>query len=310
MADTDSASSEVASQLIAGLAGEGDFVADKRFSLDPHKAREKLRSYQLEDPHAYVLLVVEAAYLAGDRSVDFSCGQTTQASFEGLSLTRSELENVFNAVFADTRALEGRARQVARFTQLLGIAANAALALGPSALEIENVDAQGQLNRLTILPDAEIRCEAEGEGPPSLTRFVFRGPREDQRDDREVELLRARCRYTEMVVNVYGRQISAGHRAALLHIRTQRIKLDGQTIGRAGMTKAPAAKLLLVTRGVLSETLPLPKAAAGFVAVVESDLRKDLSQSAVIRDEAFARVLSAVEAIHASLTHRSPHPLL
>lgn len=308
--ERESAAPGVASELIAALASEGDFVDDREFSIDPHKAREKLRDFQLEDPHAYVLLLVEAANIVGDSSIDFSCGPTTQATFEGLSLSASELENVFNAVFGSMQGLEGRALSAARLARLLGIAANAALALEPRSLEIENTNANGQVNRLTIIPNGPIRCEPIGGGPPARTRFVFNGHREDHRDDREVELLRARCRFTEMVVSLYGQQISAGSRAALLGLRTRRIKLDDQTIGRAGLSQEAGARLMLLTRGVLSETLQLPHADEGFLAVVDVDLRKDLSQSAVIRDEAFDRVIASVEQVHAQLTRQPPRPLL
>jgi hypothetical protein len=39
-------------------------IDEGAFTLDPAVALAKLRSHQLSDPHAYVLLLVEAAYLA------------------------------------------------------------------------------------------------------------------------------------------------------------------------------------------------------------------------------------------------------
>ena len=67
---------------------------------------------------------------------------------------------------------------------------------------------------------------------------------------------------------------------------------------------------MLLTRGVLSETLQLDRAVAGFRAIVDTDLRKDLSQSAVIRDANFDAVLAAVEACHARLTRLAHRPLM
>ena len=317
MAEVTTRPGEVTEGLIAALEGEGLHIADSAFSLDPSKAREKLQAFQLEDPHAYVLLLVEAANIAGDNSIDFSCGRTTQATFEGVSLSRSELENVFNAVFGDARiaGLDGQdgaespERTRARLQRHLGIAANAALALAPASIEIENVDAEGVLNRLTILPGGEVHCEPDGGGPPARTRFVFNGQREDFRDDHEVALLQERCKLTEMVVSLYGRQISGGSRAALLNLRTRRIKLGERTIGRAGLpldwlSMSRGGELNLLTRGVLSETIQLEHAAGGFQAIVDTDLRKDLSQSAVIRDEDFDAVIDVVEACHARLTNQ------
>ena len=73
------------------------------------------------------MLLVESAWIAGASAIDISCGRTSVAEFEGVSLTRAQLENVFTAVFLDTTELTGEALAAARIQQLLGIAANAAV---------------------------------------------------------------------------------------------------------------------------------------------------------------------------------------
>ncbi len=286
---------DVAAQLISALANEGDFVDDGGFSLDPSTAREKLRAYQLVNPHAYILLLVECAAIAEAGSVELSCGRTSIAEFAGVSLTRSQLENVFTAVFLDTSELRGEALAAARIQQLLGVAANAALSLSPAQIEIDNVDAQGRRNRMTIRADG-VRCEPIGEGQPGFTRFSVHDPRETERDDHEVALVRKHCMYASFAVNLYGQPMSQGLRRALLGIRTDRIRLpDGRAIGLAGdRPEREPAKLLLVVRGVLAEVITLEGLRPGFVAIVDVDLRKDLSQQGVMRDAAFDEVMQAV----------------
>jgi hypothetical protein len=290
----------VARQLIDALTQEGRFIDDGAFTLDPSKAREKLRAYQLVNAHAYILLLVETAWIAGASAIDISCGRTSVSEFMGVSLTRMQLENVFTAVFLDTTALTGTALAAARIQQLFGIAANAALSLGPERIEIENVDDEGRLNRMTITSDGNNECVTIGEGPRGRTRFVVTDARASDREEREVTLIRERCRYASFPVNLYGQRMSAGPRHALLGARTERVRLaDGTTIGLAGMQPVDEpAKLLLVTRGVLSETITLEDGLKGFVAVVDVDLRKDLSQRGVLRGDSFDQVMRAVMRTH------------
>lgn len=293
----------VADRLISALVDEGRFVDDGNFSLDPSKALEKLRGFQLAEPHAYVLLLVEAAVIAGASSVELSCGPTTIAEYVGTPLTRTELENVFNAVFVATDALAGEALAVARIQQLFGVAANAALSLGPRRIEIESCDRDGRVHRVTIANGAGIACERVEDRPSIVgrTRFCVVDDRDSDRDDREVALIRERCHFSNFTINLYGRPMNAGHRRALVGLRTERVRLtDGTSIGLAGLRpEREPAKLLLLTRGVLAETLTLERARPGFLAVVEVDLRKDLSQRGVLRGPEFDEVLAAVLRAHA-----------
>jgi hypothetical protein len=300
MSETDKRGGGVAEQLIAALTREAELVDDGAFTLDPSKAREKLREYQLANAHGYILLLVESAWIARASSIDLSCGRTSIAEFRGVSLTRTQLENVFTSVFLDTSELRGEALAAARIQQLLGIAGNAALSLGPERIEIDNVDAEGRRNRLTVSTDGSFSCESIGDDTPGRTRFVVSDSRETDRDDHEVAIIRERCRYASFVVNLYGQRVSAGPRRAMLGLRTERIRLDdGSIIGLAA--RRPEAKpgtLLLLTRGVLSEAITLDDAEPGFIAVADTDLRKDLSQRGVLRGEGFDAIIRAVMRAH------------
>ena len=91
-----------AAELVDALAGAGEAVADGHFTLDGEAARAKLRERQLEDPHVYVLLLVEAACLLGgsEGAIAFELGSTSVARFAGISLDADALADPFAAVFA------------------------------------------------------------------------------------------------------------------------------------------------------------------------------------------------------------------
>jgi hypothetical protein len=57
--------SGVAGSLLAELEAGGQLIDTGSFTIDSQQARAKLREYLLADPHAYVLLLVEAAVLGG-----------------------------------------------------------------------------------------------------------------------------------------------------------------------------------------------------------------------------------------------------
>ena len=147
-----------------------------------------------------------------------------------------------------------------------------------------------------------ISCETVGEGPPRRTRFVVVVGGTSDRDEQEVALIRSRCRYASFPVNLYGQPMSAGPRRALLGLRTDRIRLDdGRVIGIAGIRpKGEPGQLMLLTRGVWSETVELEGTQPGFLAIVDVDLRKDLSQRGVLRGEGYDAVLRAVMRAHAA----------
>ncbi len=134
--------------LLEVLGAEaGELVSVGRFGIDGEKARDKLRLYQLADPRAWVLLVVEAVVLAGTTSVRFEFdADDVRIDCEGARLGAAELDNLLAALFVgiDEQATAAE-RLRARVRQQLAFAINAALALeprfvrfssGPSAAEL------------------------------------------------------------------------------------------------------------------------------------------------------------------------------
>lgn len=312
----------IADVLAAALAQGGELVDVGGFSLDPDKAREKLRDHQLEDPAAYVLLLVEAAWIAGGEGaragIQFELGSTSTAQFFGLGFDPHELADVLGAVFRSKHKLSGEALARARVLQMLGLAINAALALEQNAVVLHHVDDQGRRTSLRFGAKGPPVIE-HGRGESQLlTRIEVHGKALDRRrPERERRLLGERCRYADFPIEVDGRAINTDHRALLeLHGERQHAGVaitlgdPPRNVGAATMlARAEPPKLLVLTRGVLSETLTMPNWHPGFVALVDVDLDKDLSQRRVRRDAAFDQVVDAVRRAHERLpkpTHPSP----
>lgn len=299
-------SEDVAGSLIDALTGEGEHVDDGSFTLDPTKARDKLRDHQLADPLAYVLLLVEAATLAGSGRADatpriaFTLSTTSEARFAGVRWRDDELRHPFAAVFRSLPNEPDAARRV-RVLQLLALAANAALAAGAERVELDAAGDDGRLRRVTLVPEREVepRFESLAELPASGVCFRFVGGAfEFGRASKERDLLVSHCELSTTAISVDGERIDAGFGAAFAGFRrleTTHIAMDEfGIIGQAGRVGVEPARAMILTRGVLAETLPLPDCRPGFVAVVDVDLRKDLSQRQLLRDQTFTSVLAAI----------------
>jgi hypothetical protein len=290
-------SEDVASSLIEALASEGDHVDDGTFTLDPAKALQKLREYQLAEPLGYVLLLVEAAHL-GDPNprIELEVESSTRASFPGVILSDEQLCNPFSAVFRGSK--DGSMRVL----QLLGIAANAALAAGAERIEIQNIGADNRLRCVTIEQDGRARLdvhEPNDTRTPGHTVFCYiGGALRIGRAVKERLLLQERCKLASIPITVNGGRIDAGQKAAfpgLANLSTTSISVDEHGIvGTAARVGNEPAKLLLLTRSVLAETIELENCQTGLIAVVDIDLRKDLSQRQVLRDERFEALLAAI----------------
>lgn len=306
-------SDDVAGSLIDALADEGEAVDEGRFTLDPRAAQRKLRAHQLSNPLAYVLLLVEAAHLGGsDAAIAFELGLTTKVGFAGPCLSEAELVDLFGAVFGRRDALPPEQRARAEFVRALGLAANAALAAGARHVRVFNVDDEGRTRGVSLTTDEPPRTlDAGPEGPPGRTVFEFHDSvLELARAARERELLAERCRYASVPITVDGERIDEGIEAAFASFR--RIETAEIALGEFGRHGAAAhrpmaepARALILTRGVIAESIELDGCRPGFLAVVDVDLRKDLSQRRVVRDASFEAVLAAIEQAHAQLPSAS-----
>jgi hypothetical protein len=305
----------VASRLIASLEAEAEIVDHGAFTIDQTKAREKLRDYQLADANAWTLLVVELATLLGAKAIyfDYTTPMTTKIHFRAPPLASEVLAEPLAGVFVsldDDLAASSRAAR--RAWQKLAIAINALLGRA-QRIEIESLDAQGRGHRASWAGDAQGRfsldaVEREAELSGNHLRVEF-GEREHAEAERE--LLRRACRRAHVLVMAGSEKLSFGWKsqfelpagdddeapsvAATTPIRDD----DFRMIGLAAQlpTRTPA-RLRIQTNGVLAEELELEGLRRGFSAIADLDLARDLSQSQVLRDAAFERMMALVRATH------------
>jgi hypothetical protein len=313
-------SGDVAGSLLAELESGGELIDTGAFTIDSQQARRKLREYLLADPHAYVLLLIEAAVLGGANpvNVELTAGQI-RVDLGPISLAAVELEQLFAAVFCDPSAAEGPERNRRRALQKLAYACNAALRLEPRAIDIIADDGQGGGHHLRLTPDDD-RGQLERTGPVTGVRIrISENGLTDisTAEPRERELIRRHCAFSSVPIQLDGERVSNGLQFAL-HVELSpdelsfsprarqitAIELDGHRIGYAGMRysgKQPA-QVTILTNGVLAERFVLGDAerpaAPDFGAIVDVDLHKDLGQNKILRGPEFDRVMAEIWAVH------------
>lgn len=295
---TDPPNPGIAGAVVARLAAAGRAVDSGAITMDVEQARLRLREHRLADPHAWVLLVVEAASLAGSPTIHFQLGaRRSSARFIGPAFSADRFSQLFAAAFIEPERLEESQRLPVRVLAKLAIATNAALTLDCSAVILEGTTSTGEQRRLTIAPDKPIVVEVgKDQREHEICFMVESEGRDTERADAELALLHQRCKWAKLKIDVDGVAINETRAAALgpgsrMLIGEARAKPSGLArLGHGGMP----GRLLLLTHGVLAETLPLPEAPTDFLALVDVDLRKDLAQSRVVRDEKFDQMMVTV----------------
>jgi hypothetical protein len=318
-------SEDVADALIDALASEGEHVDDGAFTIDAAEAYRKLREHQLADPHAYILLLVEAAWLAGqgrpDMGVRIELGAITTVEFRGHPLELGSLGELFAAALgggrqpeADAPATELARLRRAQILKLLGLAANNALALEPDELILDASDGDGNNRRVRIDPNGQLDIEPVQSIAPNMVRFQLRGGSEWKRPRAENELLVERCRYSSFPIYVGGVRVSLGPGADLEQGRkgspiTTAIEQLGESIGVAGQTKDRATPTVawFVNRGVAIRN-QIRGEGVGKRAVVEVDLPMDLSHERLVEGPVVDAIRAEIEAALERVPTRKPPP--
>ena len=119
--------------LVAQLRAEGTVAAEGGFSLDREKAREKLRQFQLADPHRWVLLVVQALVDRGATSIDIEIdADDVRMRADGTPFETTDFEELYSSMFSAGPRRPG--------LRELAMATNAAMALHPRFLRVDSGD--------------------------------------------------------------------------------------------------------------------------------------------------------------------------
>jgi hypothetical protein len=289
-----------ADRLIDELRAAGRVDSTGEFTLDRAKAREKLRQFQLADPRRYVLLLVEAAVLKGAARIEFRIdADDMRMSFDGRPFTAADFDQAYGSLFNRAGDDDGRARRQ------LALGLNAAMALYPRRARIDSGDGKTGAY-LELRPDRSDRYGPLAAAPsgtrihvkerfrPGLLVSFVRNLRGTLAEE---VLLREYCGYADVEIVLEGQRLSRGLDGDPLPPGALRKRFEGDGIaGVATLTPGSAnvAQLRLVANGVLAATHDAAQLPPGFVCVASGKaLQKDVSQGDVVRDDAYAAVVSA-----------------
>ena len=284
---------------VEATSEHGRRVKSGQFRLDEKRARQKLRNFQLPSPQHYILEFLKAAHLLGATVFQARVERgSVQVRFDGQTPTRQELLELHSAAFGPRDDNRSRA------LRHLAIGVNSAHAAGLRELIIE-VGGKDQV----VVGVGEEAIELLDGHPEVQSGVCIRLTKRLHQavlhrffdkltgDFKESELLRQRGRYSEIPVILDTNKISRGLRPADEVESVRHFNSDGEQ-GRVGITPNGYGLVIrLVKDGVLieDEVRASPISPLGIRAVVQSQhVNTDLSESAVVKDEAWQALCSRV----------------
>ncbi len=299
---TDVEGTSAADALIETLKSDGDAGGEaEEFTLDRDVAREKLRKFQLPDARQYVLKLAQAGVQQGATSIRFDIdSDDMHVRFDGAPFCLDDFENLYSALFVKAGAgPEGGQHPLA-------IGLNAAMSLRPERVLVRSGDGARGVE-LEMRPDVEdVYRKAEAPDVVTGTQIHLKSPWSTELLTRvgenalgrlpEEEILRERCRYATVEIDLEDEIISKGVTLAGSVLVTD---IQGENVsGKAGFDASlgDRSEVRFLQGGIWVATHRLPGLPDSFLAVVEgTDLRLDLSQVEFIRDEAFDACMQHVD---------------
>ncbi len=278
-----------------------------RFTLHGARARERLREYQLADPHRFVLLLVASAVAAGATSIQIAASVGGLALVhDGQVLSQDDLLGLFSSPFVTgTRPA----------LRLLALGVNSALSLQVTSLAIQSWrDGQGWAARYE---GEEPRLEPLRDRPASLTTVQVHYKR--RRLQEVADLLQQECPLCPAELEVNGvacsQPVDFGPCLALRHLPSRlsdpgvrlRVRLDPEALLTEeehpagfsallalGCTPGPELTLVVLGRSFTRE-LPWELHGWGLRIVVATDrVKLDLSQSELVEDQVLENLQKAL----------------
>jgi len=193
-------------QLLAELQTEGRLDSSGTFTLDFVKAADKLREFQLEEPHLYILKLIQSAVAADATQVNIiTAGTTLQLSFDGLGIEPAQLEGLVSCLL-DPLKYSGQ-RQLVH----LAVALNSCLGCGVNQVIVESWH-DGQGAALVLTDKLQQTGRVVGGARRSGTRLYLRKPGNPllQLFGAELEAVAQRAIYCPIRVTVNGGRASHG----------------------------------------------------------------------------------------------------
>lgn len=266
------------------------------FTIDRSRAREKLIRYQLANPYAYVLELVQSAVLRGAERVDFRIDADDMVMrFQGEPFSAEELSNL------ELTVLEKAQTRRARSRRQLAAGLLAAEALKPKSV---TVDSYGGARLVLKKGEPQFLGESSATKPGTTIhlrdswhpRLLLEFWRNLRGRGREQTLLKKHCASAALEVVVNGKVVSGHSHGLAKGARVGEIEIDTQGFqGWAGMVSGLPSALEVYCDGVLIETISLTMGALPFRAVVRGEqLEKDLSGSKVLRNQVFDQLWGVV----------------
>ena len=282
------------------LRAEGRAAATGGFTLDAERAREKLRQFQLADPHRYVLLMVQALAVRGATAVHArvdTSSLTLESDAQPFSF--EELSELYPLLFSERAPPPG--------LRELALALNAAMALNPrsAVLECGAADASGVrleqrvgrddvIERATGITPGVRLVVRERFRPGLVLRFFALG----SNVVREQVLLVTRCAHAGIDVRVNDVSVPPWQfppDCAWAHDVT----LGGRAIGRIALAATGGPGEIEIVRHhvwLATHRFEAPELACIRGALDASHLRTDASMADVVQDQHYQELLAAIAA--------------
>ena len=270
-------------------------VLKGQFTIDRARAREKLTRYQLANPYAYVLELVQAAILRGAEQIHFSFDSDDMyMRFEGYPFSDEDLTNLEMAVLEKADTPQARSRRQLAAGLLAAEALNPKLVIVDSqgGSRLEMVAGKGETlgpSRKTS-PGTVIQLR-ERWHPKLLLKFWrnLRGRGQEQ------TLLKKHCSAARQDIFVNKKLVSKNPHGSSQAERFGEVEICEEKVqGWGGIIVGEPGQVEILCDGVLIETVPL----SGFIpfrAVVSGiGLEKDLSGAAIQRNEAYQNMMTVI----------------
>lgn len=286
--------------VIAQARRPGTFAERRRFSVARTQAIEKLRSFALADPFAYVLELIQSAVANGAVWIDLSIdAESVTLSYVGGGIPGAALSRLFDFLFAaKDRADLGYVRELA-----LGV--NALLLFAPDKIVIESgdgtkegttrVELHGGGQKFDVgrpdhvLSGTFVRAEGMRRAPLATRMRIPAGGRL-----REQDLIESRCLTAPVPIVLNGEPVFgySSMRVPQLFGYPHSLTVDEGDLYGTLVRPMRRAEVSLLTRGVLLETVEIdlaPGASVGGVICFDG-LRKTADHARVVRDERLEEV--------------------
>ena len=289
-------------EILEELRQEGQVDSTGRFTLDAARAREKMKRYQLPDPHHYVLRVVQAAVASGASRIDLEVdADDCWIRFDARPPGPAELAGLFDNLFRSARDPASRALRA------LAIGLNSALALDPAWIRLDSQD--GAEGWSLFVEAAGQRVEAWPGAPGRASgvhihvrqrhswRVLGRFLRGFVALHPEARVAHEHCRWCPVPVRVNGKVANAGFLGGMADVGEALLRREIEGKGYRALVALPTrpeqrSSLEIVVDGVSLETRTLDLGPLSVRGVVfASELTCNISQSGVVLDEAWRSLL-------------------